>query len=218
MLTCDRLYVVELSEGMRRERLPFALVQGDARAHRIGMRLTSGGQPVDLTGALPMAELVTNRRARVALGGEVHGDVVTVALSPECYAAHGRAELYITLRTANGCVATPLIVDADITRGSAVGALIDPSHVIPHAQELAENERQRQLAEAQRRQSEEERQRLSRLIQHKLDNGELAGAPGQLLYATFAVDARTRVLTMYLPDAYAGPDFRLNRNLLEVVL
>lgn len=44
------------------------------------------------------------------------------------------------------------------------------------------------------------------------------GPPGNLLYATFAVDPYTGVLTMCAPDDYDGPQFVLNGSYLEVVV
>lgn len=44
------------------------------------------------------------------------------------------------------------------------------------------------------------------------------GPPGDLLYATFAVDPLTGILTMYAPDDYNGPQFVLNGSYLEVIV
>lgn len=48
------------------------------------------------------------------------------------------------------------------------------------------------------------------------DTGE--AARGNVMYATFWVDARTGLLHMYTDDEYTGPQFRLNGKNLEVVL
>lgn len=48
------------------------------------------------------------------------------------------------------------------------------------------------------------------------DTGE--AARGNVMYATFWVDARTGLLYMYTDDEYTGPQFRLNGKNLEVVL
>jgi len=52
--------------------------------------------------------------------------------------------------------------------------------------------------------------------QEYADTGE--AARGNVMYATFWVDARTGLLHMYTDDEYTGPQFRLNGKNLEVVL
>lgn len=52
--------------------------------------------------------------------------------------------------------------------------------------------------------------------QEYVDTNE--AARGNLMYATFWVDARTGILYMYTDEEYTGPQFRLNGADLEVVL
>lgn len=44
------------------------------------------------------------------------------------------------------------------------------------------------------------------------------GKDGNVLFATFAVDPATGLLSMTTPDGYAGPEFALNNGYLEVTV
>ena len=128
-------YDVALDEGAKEVRLPQALMHQDAMADEFRVSVSSGGNPVDLSGARVYGYLYFSAtQTTILLAGAASGSEASVVLDEACYAMPGYASLVIQLHQ-DDVRHTVLRVNLCIQR-TGTENVIDPGDVLPTLAEL----------------------------------------------------------------------------------
>lgn len=143
-------FVVDLGAGLVQQPIRPQLMKGDKKANTIIVKLTNGGETVDLTGVEVTGSFISPvESAELPLPGEAVGDEARVTLLDQCYAEDGFFECSVKLKL-GGTERTILSITGNVlSKGS--GAYIDIGDVIPSIDDIIEQyaEMKRVTEEAQ---------------------------------------------------------------------
>ena len=123
--------------GEQSELWPHALlVQGDADAALWRVRVTDGGQAVDLTGVAITAQVIRPSGVTVELTGSASGSVASMTLDGNCFAEGG--EITCRMIATDGGESVTLDLVRVPVRAFSVGRILDPEERLPSLPELLE--------------------------------------------------------------------------------
>ena len=123
--------------GEQSELWPHALlVQGDTDAALWRVRVTDGGQAVDLTGVAITAQVIRPSGVTVELTGSASGSVAGVTLDGNCFAEGG--EITCRMIATDGGESVTLDLVRVPVRAFSVGRILDPEERLPSLPELLE--------------------------------------------------------------------------------
>lgn len=123
--------------GEQSELWPHALLtQGDADAALWRVRVTDGGQTVDLTGVAITAQVIRPSGVTVELTGSASGSVASVTLDGNCFAEGG--EITCRMIATDGGESVTLDLVRVPVRAFSVGRILDPEERLPSLPELLE--------------------------------------------------------------------------------
>ena len=121
--------------GEQSELWPHALlVQGDADAALWRVRVTDGGQAIDLTGTTIKAQIMRPSGVTVELTGSASGSVASVTLDGNCLAEGGEITCRMSAEGAGSRVTLDLIRVP--VRVFSVGRILDPEERLPSLPDL----------------------------------------------------------------------------------
>lgn len=121
--------------GEQSELWPHALlVQSDADAALWRVRVTDGGQAVDLTGISITAQVIRPSGVTVELTGSASGSVASVVLDGNCFAEGG--EITCRMIAGDGSASVTLDLIRLPVRAFSVGRILDPEERLPSLPEL----------------------------------------------------------------------------------
>jgi len=103
----------------------------DATANRVGVIVTSDGEPVTLSGRV-MGYIIRNDNASFAIEGELDGDRCWIDMTGICYNVVGPISIVIKVDATTVGACTGYVYQ------SMTDTIIDPGHIIPSLEELLE--------------------------------------------------------------------------------
>ena len=126
---------VELGAGsISRSFVGCLLGEGDDSADKIGVRIMSDGEPVDMTGASCVGYFIRSDGVTLVINGGTENGSAYVILPAAAYAKEGNFTLAIKV-SGSGFSDTLRIVDGTVVNTTS-GAVSDPSAVIPSLEDL----------------------------------------------------------------------------------